>query len=285
MSMNLMAKAMQAKVGNPLKKLVLLKLADNANDAGECWPSYQHIADECEMSRRSAVNQIAQLESDGFLWVEKRRVGESQSLTNVYHLTIDVSKNSSESQSLGGAGAALGGAGDALGGGAGAAPRTSHSFEPVNEPIKKTKAKKVSANSNSNSPAEKPKAKANPQTDLARQSPSVKKSSKPTKPSEPFPISQELVDEIIAYRNLLKKPVTDRALRGIANDMLDAQSKTGLSLEQLAELMQVKGWMTIKADWVNRVLEQARQKNQGHQGQAVHGQGKSLTDIIWGWEE
>ncbi|MDW3429011.1 helix-turn-helix domain-containing protein, partial [Escherichia coli] len=34
----------------------------------------------------------------------------------------------------GGAGAARGGAGAALGGGAGAAPRTYHSFEPVNEP-------------------------------------------------------------------------------------------------------------------------------------------------------
>ncbi|ECG5516286.1 helix-turn-helix domain-containing protein, partial [Salmonella enterica subsp. enterica] len=45
MSMNLMAKAMSIKVGNPLRKLVLIKLADNANDEGECWPSYQHIAD------------------------------------------------------------------------------------------------------------------------------------------------------------------------------------------------------------------------------------------------
>ncbi|EPS9346017.1 helix-turn-helix domain-containing protein, partial [Salmonella enterica subsp. enterica serovar Montevideo] len=30
MSMNLMAKAMNIKVGNPLRKLVLIKLADNA---------------------------------------------------------------------------------------------------------------------------------------------------------------------------------------------------------------------------------------------------------------
>ena len=50
MSMNLMAKAMNIKVGNPLRKLVLIKLADNANDNGECWPSYQHVADQCELS-------------------------------------------------------------------------------------------------------------------------------------------------------------------------------------------------------------------------------------------
>lgn len=45
MSMLLMAKAMSTKVGNPLWKLVLIKLADNASDTGECWPSHQHIAD------------------------------------------------------------------------------------------------------------------------------------------------------------------------------------------------------------------------------------------------
>lgn len=34
MSMELMVRAMKIKVGNPLRKLVLLKLADNANDQG-----------------------------------------------------------------------------------------------------------------------------------------------------------------------------------------------------------------------------------------------------------
>ena len=55
MSMELMVKAMKVKVGNPLRKLVLLKLADNASDHGECWPSYQHIADQCEISESPRV--------------------------------------------------------------------------------------------------------------------------------------------------------------------------------------------------------------------------------------
>ena len=58
MSMLLMAKAMSIKVGNPLRKLVLIKLADNASDTGECWPSHQHIADQCEISRRSVITHI-----------------------------------------------------------------------------------------------------------------------------------------------------------------------------------------------------------------------------------
>ena len=62
MSMQLMAYAMSLKVGNPLRKLVLLKLADNANDKGECFPSYQHIADQCEISRRAVMGHIQALE-------------------------------------------------------------------------------------------------------------------------------------------------------------------------------------------------------------------------------
>ncbi|MBJ5496555.1 helix-turn-helix domain-containing protein, partial [Salmonella enterica subsp. enterica serovar Typhimurium] len=47
MSMELMVKAMKIRVGNPLRKLVLIKLADNSSDQVECWPRYQHIADQC----------------------------------------------------------------------------------------------------------------------------------------------------------------------------------------------------------------------------------------------
>lgn len=122
MSMELMVQAMKAKVGNPLRKLVLIKLADNASDLGECWPSYQHIADQCEISRRSVVTHIEALCAAGLLRKEIRKGGPKGNSSNVYHI------------SLGGAGAAPGSAGAAPGGGAGAAPRTSHSSEPVNEP-------------------------------------------------------------------------------------------------------------------------------------------------------
>ncbi|HEI8751353.1 TPA: helix-turn-helix domain-containing protein, partial [Proteus mirabilis] len=53
MSMLLMAKAMQLQVGSTAQKMVLLKLADNANDKGECFPSYETIARHCEISRQS----------------------------------------------------------------------------------------------------------------------------------------------------------------------------------------------------------------------------------------
>ncbi|MEY6154044.1 helix-turn-helix domain-containing protein [Salmonella enterica subsp. enterica serovar Corvallis] len=138
MSMNLMAKAMSIKVGNPLRKLVLIKLADNANDEGECWPSYQHIADQCEVSRSTVKSHIRALEDMGLLKREFRRKGELNQ-SNVFYLTLDNAQqippeSGGAGADRGGAGADRGGAGADLGGGAGAAPRTYHSFEPVNEP-------------------------------------------------------------------------------------------------------------------------------------------------------
>lgn len=132
MSMELMVKAMKIKVGNPLRKLVLLKLADNASDLGECWPSYQHIADQCEISKRSVIGHIKALVDMGLLRVENRiRNNEKQS--NLYHLTLDKSNDvGGAGNALGGsAGDSLGGAADARGGSAGAAHRISHSSEPI----------------------------------------------------------------------------------------------------------------------------------------------------------
>jgi len=130
MSMDLMVKALKTKVGNPLRKLVLIKLADNASDQGECWPSYQHIADQCEIGRSTVKLHIRELEKAGFLRREFRRKGELNQ-SNLFHLSLD----SGAANALGGgAGGNPPRAGDNPGGGAGAAPRTSHLSEPVNEP-------------------------------------------------------------------------------------------------------------------------------------------------------
>ena len=137
MSMDLMVQAMKIKVGNPLRKLVHLKLADNASDLGECWPSYQHIADQCEISKRSVMNHIDALCECGLIKKELR-TGPKGNSSNVYQLNLRSAGDSpggSANRSLPGAGDSLPGAGDSPGGSAGAAPRISHSFEPVNEPV------------------------------------------------------------------------------------------------------------------------------------------------------
>ncbi len=85
--------------GNSLRKLVLIKLADNANDKGECWPSYQHIADQCECSKSAVRNHIDALEDMGLLKRENR-VGVNNgkgNTSNVYYLNLDATPMPSKS--------------------------------------------------------------------------------------------------------------------------------------------------------------------------------------------
>ena len=89
MSFKSMVEAFEAKIGNPARKLVLLKLADQANDNGLCWPSYATIASACEVDRRTVIRHIKQLEKDGFLRVEKTYNKDAgKNYSNRYHLTI-----------------------------------------------------------------------------------------------------------------------------------------------------------------------------------------------------
>ena len=127
MSMRLMVQAMNCKVGNPARKLVLLKLADNANDDGICFPSYQYIADKCEMTRRSAINHIEYLIKMGLV-SKKERKNKDGSISNLYFLHLEQGSENF----------ALGSENFALGGSENISPRTSHSLEPVNEPKKTT---------------------------------------------------------------------------------------------------------------------------------------------------
>lgn len=124
MSMRLMVQAMNCEVGNPARKLVLLKLADNANDDGICFPSYQYIADKCEMTRRSAISHIEYLIKMGLV-SKKERKNKDGSISNLYFLHLE---QGSENFALGGENISLGSENFALGGSEKSAPITSHSF-------------------------------------------------------------------------------------------------------------------------------------------------------------
>ena len=140
-----MVKAMGLKVGSSTRKLVLLKLADNANDKGECWPSYQHIADHAEMGHSTVKTHIKALEKAGFLIIESRNDGKS---SNKYILTLDAgTEQPRQIQTRSGADPVSSEPGQEetpTRSGAdpvtrsGADPRTSHSSEPASESVNTT---------------------------------------------------------------------------------------------------------------------------------------------------
>lgn len=65
-------------------KIVLLSLADQANDDGECWPSQSTIGRRCGTSSRQVSTNLRTLREMGLIEMVKRR----RRKTAVYHLLI-----------------------------------------------------------------------------------------------------------------------------------------------------------------------------------------------------
>lgn len=85
MSIKFMNAAFAARVGNPIRKLILVKLCDNASDEGYCFPSIQNISYACEASKRSVIRHISDLEELGLLKKTNRYKDGSQT-SNEYVL-------------------------------------------------------------------------------------------------------------------------------------------------------------------------------------------------------
>lgn len=90
MSFQAMAWAVKQKTGDPLAKLLLLVLANYANEQNESWPSMMRLADDTSMSKRSVVNKLAELEGAGMLTKRTELTPMGIISHNVYTLNVVV---------------------------------------------------------------------------------------------------------------------------------------------------------------------------------------------------
>lgn len=89
MSIKYVLAALEAQIGSAAAKLVLISLADNAdNETGKCWPSIKSICQRAELSDRAVRDNIQKLEGMGLLTVT-RRMHEGVNLPNIYVLHIE----------------------------------------------------------------------------------------------------------------------------------------------------------------------------------------------------
>lgn len=75
----------KAVTDDPTVLLVMLALADWANDEGVCWPSVPSIAQKCRTSERTVQRIIRQMQDAGFLEVTVRR---GRTHTNLYRIKV-----------------------------------------------------------------------------------------------------------------------------------------------------------------------------------------------------
>jgi biotin operon repressor len=75
MSIHLLSDAWKRPVGDAKTKLVMLRLADSANDDGIAWPHIETIARDTELSERSIYRAISKLEEDGIIIRDRSQRG------------------------------------------------------------------------------------------------------------------------------------------------------------------------------------------------------------------
>lgn len=258
MSMMIMVQVMRARVGNPARKLVLLKLADCASDSGECFPSYQHIADHCEMSRRAVISHINALKKDGFLWIEKRKYGK-ENQSNIFHLTIkkgmeksgENSAPPSEYFALGSEQSAPPPSEYSAPPSANSAPitsqLTSHSFYPVNETSERTHADACSTPQASFSdPPKRTSSKRETELRLLAE----------------IGVTGQIAQDHLAIRKAKRLPLTKTAAQQMAKDA----AACGLTLAQALEIAIGYGWASFRADWFLERQQGAKTKPNAHSG-------------------
>lgn len=73
-----------ARIGTPPgERLVLLVIAKHHNDkTGACFPSYDTIAEQTGFKRRKVIYSVADLEANGLIFTQDRRVGGHQGSNN-----------------------------------------------------------------------------------------------------------------------------------------------------------------------------------------------------------
>jgi len=86
---------------NMAEKLVLVRLADHANDQGICWPGKDTLAKVCCMSKRTVDAAIAGLEAAQLISVSRRTTEAGKNRSNVYELHLDQGELFSSADSAG----------------------------------------------------------------------------------------------------------------------------------------------------------------------------------------
>jgi hypothetical protein len=88
MSIKLMTKAWELDLKSN-EKLVLIAMADHANDDGDCYPSVTKMAVKCGMTRQGVIGIINRLISYGYVKKESRLRDNGSQTSNLYTLDLD----------------------------------------------------------------------------------------------------------------------------------------------------------------------------------------------------
>lgn len=227
-------------------KAVLISLADNANDAGVCWPSITTICERTCASRRAVIDAITWLEKSGVL-IAKKESGRS---TNYEVCPEKFSADFSEKGIVEVTRTRAGGAplpvqeahqcatSTSAGGAQTGAPRAPLPVQEAHLPVQE-------AHPNRKEPSYEPSG--NRKKDSRAQSPEKTPPKAGLKISDLTAIgaSEQVASDFLSTR---KTKFTATALAGFEREA----AKAGISLAAALQIATERGWQGFKADWVQK---------------------------------
>ena len=86
---------------NPTQKIILMALADHADDMGKCWPGLQGISEKCNLHISTIQRNIHKLEEDGFIKITERKRPNGSQTSNLYQLNLGGVANCDQEGSTG----------------------------------------------------------------------------------------------------------------------------------------------------------------------------------------
>lgn len=90
MSLECLNQALKINGLTPTKKLILVILANYADEKGSCYPSYKHLAKIIGLNTTKTIqNAIKEFENLGYLKIEHRKLDNGGYTSNRYHLTLN----------------------------------------------------------------------------------------------------------------------------------------------------------------------------------------------------
>ena len=84
MSISQMTKVFKDKTLTPTRKLIMLSIADNANDTGVAFPSWNTIVDRTNLSRQAVQENLKWLSNNGYLFKKNRSRKKGGRSSNKY---------------------------------------------------------------------------------------------------------------------------------------------------------------------------------------------------------
>lgn len=232
---------------SPTQKLVLISLADQANDAGVCWPAVANIQSRTNLSRRAVQYAINALCEKGYLVIHRRGNNNSNwyDLSPVFNFSA--SEPEPDPEPAPDAIDAHQGATNALQGRKKCTSGAQKMHPNHNEPPKnhqRTNNKAASAaNKKSNASTSTKKLDYQPWLELGE-------------------LDKQVLADLLAMRRQKRATMSQTVINNTAKQLAEAIAATGLDLSTILAEWVAAGWTGFRADWlITRIQSNAFTRN------------------------